>query len=134
MNRLPDELQRMIFQYSPIVSPSAKVMELLIECRQCEPDDDGGCDFHLWWRNYFKTGIDPHPNYNPNEYYAKIGYGDDCCKCGWPRTWSELQTEGYDQMCAECYETTYHPECRNQVIQMVYSDLESDDEDEDDEY
>ena len=131
MNRLPDELQRMIFQYSPIVSPSAKVMELLIECRQCEPEDDGGCDFHLWWRDYFK--VECRPIYNPKEYYAKIGYGDDCCKCKWPRTWAELQTEGYDEMCGECYEETYHPECRNQAI-TLYSDVESDYESEDDEY
>jgi len=126
MNRLPIELQNIICSYvGP--TPSARVFHDLVECRQNEPRDDGGCYFTHWWRFYFK------PNgFNPKEYLADIGLGEECVRCRWNKTWEESLEEGFDGMCAECYEAVYHPNQNEPrwVNDPVFSEDEYEEDDE----
>jgi len=128
MNRLPDELQRMIYSYAPIKSPTSALIDDLRDCRQNEPLDDGGTDFHLWWGVYFKNRTN---TFNPTKYRCEIGMFA-CDECGYELSWNDYQVEGYDHMCEECYTQMYHPDAvYNHSNPITWDDSDSDESDED---
>lgn len=125
MNALPIELQNMIYSYvgkHQIVSLFDKV----IECRaeDAEPEND----FYTWWKTQFKSN-----NFNPLKHLHQIGCGNECIRCRFSLTWNEYQIEGYDGMCARCYQRVYHYGCESDDDETNYEG-DTEDEYEDDEY
>ena len=108
MNRLPDELQRMIFSFAPIEVPTSALIADLIDCHQNEPlDVDNDTDFQYWWSQRFKTRTS---SFNPTRYRCEIGLFA-CCDCGYELSWYDYNEEGFDCMCGQCYADVYHADC-----------------------
>jgi hypothetical protein len=143
MQNLPIELQNMICSYIG-KTPSANAFNQLIDCKEtyaeCRTEMHLECpdDFNEWWNGVFKkcNYAMPYNSYkwlamNPQKFLATAGMGDPCCRCGWNRTWSEMQTEGYDNHCYQCYAKVYH---NDDDFSGCYDVSESEPESDNDEY
>jgi hypothetical protein len=126
MNRLPFEIQNLIYSYMG-VAPSAKLINELIELKNMETDE---LEFDAWYklakpafayafndytssarvRHYSRVKFAKVLRFNPTFYKcAVLEWGEPCVSCDCSRNWQELNTEGYEGMCEECYTNTYYP-------------------------
>jgi hypothetical protein len=129
MNHLPLELQNHIYSFLG-TSPTAKLINELVECKEIENDlVTSDADFETWLRSaksafavamleykatkhhfhYSRVKFAKHFKFNPFFYKcAVLDCGAPCVECSVARNWLEMNTEGYDGMCEECYEGTYY--------------------------
>ena len=138
---LPTELISLIFKFAPIVAPSKQIIEeanATFELSQAF-SDSGYESFSQWF--FGKTPLldrcrDKSKRFNCLEYRCEIGEGEPCVRCRFPRTYIDLQEEGYDGMCSDCYECVYHddqdPSPKSQLEGYEYDPRWEDEED--DEY
>ena len=137
---LPTELISLIFQFSPIVAPSkGLIQEANATFELSQAFSHSGYDSFSQW--YFgKTTLldrcrDKAKRFNCLEYRCEIGEGDPCVRCRYPKTYGELLEEGFDGMCANCYECVYHPnENEPKWVNYYQSEDEGEEAEDDDEY
>lgn len=126
MNALPIELQNIIYSYVG-KHKLAHLFDKVIECRENDPDQED--DFYTWWKDQFKLS-----DFNPTRHLHVLSCGDHCVRCQYWLTWDEYQTEGYDGMCARCYQRVYHPDADDADEYNLNHSDDEEDEYEEDEY